>query len=292
MSINGFQFDRNDSISDDLYTTPISPLSPLEKSPTPPPLPLSLLSPLLPSVIVSLPMNFNGDNKEINGINEMQVSNNLTYPLEDSWTFWFFKNDRNSDWKDNLIELATISTVESFWSVFDRLKPASGLNPGCDYLLFKKNIQPMWEDQHNRSGGRWCLNTHRNQRSADLDTYWLYTLLSIIGDQYGDDAYNVNGCVVSIRNKGDRICLWTRDWRNTEATRRIGNRFREVADIPRSLQLAFEVCIQNLLRFQIKLFAEIIMHILSLFLRIFMMILLHKKSSDFESELSHLITKI
>ncbi|CAF1435836.1 unnamed protein product [Adineta ricciae] len=238
MSINGFQFDRNDSISDDLYTTPISPLSPLEKSP-PPPLP-ALVMPLLPSVVISFSMNVNGEREDVNSVNESEIPNNMTYPLQDSWTFWFFKNDRNSDWKDNLIELATVSTVESFWSVFDRLKPASGLNQGCDYLLFKKNIQPMWEDQHNRSGGRWCLNTHRNQRLSDLDNYWLNTLLSLIGDQYGDDAYNVNGCVVSVRNKGDRICLWTRDWRNTEVTRWIGNRFREVADIPRSLQLTFE----------------------------------------------------
>ena len=195
MSINGFQFDRNDSISDDLYTTPICPLSPLEKSP-PPPLP-ALVMPLLPSVVISFPMNANGEREDVNNTNENEMPSNMTYPLQDSWTFWFFKNDRNSDWKDNLIELATISTVESFWSVFDRLKPASGLNQGCDYLLFKKNIvsfkfirqlvyirvfvvyffqQPMWEDQHNRSGGRWCLNTHRNQRLSDLDNYWLNTV--------------------------------------------------------------------------------------------------------------------
>jgi len=46
--------------------------------------------------------------------------------------------------------------------------------------------------------------------------------LSLIGDQYGEDAPHVNGCVVSIRSKGDRISLWTRDWRNAEVTRRIG----------------------------------------------------------------------
>lgn len=47
-------------------------------------------------------------------------------------------------------------------------------------------------------------------------------LLSLIGDQYGDDADQVNGCVVSVRSKGDRISLWTRDWKNAEVTRRIG----------------------------------------------------------------------
>ncbi|CAF1117683.1 unnamed protein product [Adineta steineri] len=238
MSTINFEFDRNDSQSDDMYTTPLGPLSPQEKSPRPQPLPL-------PSLIVSLTLNSSSNEKEesdyVNDIQTLiQSSNDLTFPLEDSWTFWYYKNDRMCDWKDNLIELSTISTVESFWSVFNRLKLPSGISQGCDYFLFKKHIQPMWEDQYNRSGGRWCLGLSKPQRVNELDTYWLYTLLSLIGDQYGDDAYNVNGCVVSVRNKGDRISLWTRDWRNADVTKRIGSRFREVADIPRALPLVFE----------------------------------------------------
>jgi len=221
MSTDDFKFDRNDSQSDETYTTPISPLSPKEKSPISP-----------------------DQQQKENGVNEMQTliqsSNDLTFPLEDSWTFWYFKNDRMCDWKDNLIKITTVSTVENFWSVFNHLQAASRLGQGCDYFLFKTHIQPMWEDQYNRSGGRWCLNLSKSQRTSELDNYWLFTLLSLIGDQYGEDAHHVNGCVVSVRSKGDRISLWTRDWKNTEVTRRIGSRFREVADIPRSLQLIFE----------------------------------------------------
>jgi hypothetical protein len=131
MSTDDFQFDRNDSQSDETYTTPISPLSPQEKSPP-------------PLVIVSLTKNSNQEKQELNNVNEMQTliqsSNDLTFPLEDSWTFWYFKNDRSCDWKDNLFEIITISTVESFWSVFNRLQLASRLDQGCDYFLFKKHI--------------------------------------------------------------------------------------------------------------------------------------------------------
>ena len=126
-SSDDFKFDRNDSQSDDQYTTPISPLSPLEKSPPP------------PSVIIS-----NEQKDEFNSVNEMQTliqsSNDLTFPLEDSWTFWYFKNDRMCDWKDNLIKITTVSTVESFWSVFNHLQSASRLGQGCDYFLFKTHI--------------------------------------------------------------------------------------------------------------------------------------------------------
>jgi hypothetical protein len=70
----------------------------------------------------------------------IQSSADLTFPLEDSWTFWFFKNDRQPEWKDNLMMITTVSTVESFWSVYNHLKMASGIVQGCDYLLFKTHI--------------------------------------------------------------------------------------------------------------------------------------------------------
>jgi translation initiation factor 4E len=131
MSTDDFKFDRNDSQSDETYTTPISPLSPQEKSPPPPPLP-----------VIIAPSNEQKD--ELNSVNEMQIliqsSNDLTFPLEDSWTFWYFKNDRMCDWKDNLIKITTVSTVESFWSVYNHLQSASRLGQGCDYFLFKTNI--------------------------------------------------------------------------------------------------------------------------------------------------------
>lgn len=132
-------FDRHESQSDDIYTTPISPLSPLEKSPPPAPLPLNI-----PPVIISFENQSSEEKDEFDVVNEMQTliqsTNDLTFPLEDSWTFWYFKNDRMSDWKDNLIKITTVSTVEHFWSVFNHLKSASRLDHNCDYSLFKTHI--------------------------------------------------------------------------------------------------------------------------------------------------------
>ncbi|CAF3766438.1 unnamed protein product [Adineta steineri] len=209
--------DTTDNQSSETYTTPINPLSPKEKSPV-----------------------SNKQQEKENTVSEMQLSNDLTSPLEDSWSFWYFKNDRQCKWQDNLIQLATVSTVEHFWSVYNHIQVASRLGQGCDYFLFKTHIQPMWEDRINRSGGRWSLNLNKSQRATELDEYWLVTLLSLIGDQYTEDAEHVNGCVVSIRSKADRISLWTKDWKNAEVTKRIGSRFREVADIPRNIPLIFE----------------------------------------------------
>lgn len=118
---DNIKVDTTDNQSDETYTTPVSPLSPKDKSPVP-----------------------NEPSEKESSVNEMasmiQSSNDLTFPLEDSWAFWFFKNDRQCEWKDNLIQITTVSTVESFWSVYNHLQVASRLGQGCDYLLFKTHI--------------------------------------------------------------------------------------------------------------------------------------------------------
>lgn len=122
MSItDNIKVDTTDNSTEDNYATPASPLSPEDKSPV-----------------------SNAQQQHENSVNEMQSliqsSNDLTFPLEDSWSFWFFKNDRQCEWKDNLIKITTITTVEGFWSVHNHLQVASRLGQGCDYFLFKTHI--------------------------------------------------------------------------------------------------------------------------------------------------------
>lgn len=52
------------------------------------------------------------------------------YPLESSWSFWFFKNYSGPSWEDNLIKLTTVDSVEDFWSVFNYLKPVEDIADG------------------------------------------------------------------------------------------------------------------------------------------------------------------
>lgn len=43
---------------------------------------------------------------------------------------------------------------------------------GNDYMLFKHGIQPMWEDEANKRGGRWIANVDSKQNSP-LNDLWL-----------------------------------------------------------------------------------------------------------------------
>lgn len=57
--------------------------------------------------------------KNDNIINDNQLEPKIDptkYPLENSWSFWFFKNDKNKEWKDNLVYITSVEFVEDFWA--------------------------------------------------------------------------------------------------------------------------------------------------------------------------------
>ena len=65
--------------------------------------------------------------------------------MNNKWSFWYIKNDRLKDWKDNLIKIIDFEYVEDFWSIFNYLVSPSVLETGTDLALFKAGIEPMWE---------------------------------------------------------------------------------------------------------------------------------------------------
>jgi len=133
------------------------------------------------------------------------------HPLQNKWTLWYFKNDRAKDWESNQKQVITFSTVEDFWALYNHIENASKLGNGCDYSLFKEGIKPMWEDAHNEHGGKWLLQMDKRSRMNVLDVVWLEIMMCLIGEAFGDSGNIVNGAVVNIRPKADKISVWLAD---------------------------------------------------------------------------------
>ncbi|KAJ0050351.1 hypothetical protein NL108_017813, partial [Boleophthalmus pectinirostris] len=138
------------------------------------------------------------------------------------WALWFFKNDKSKTWQANLRLISKFHTVEDFWALYNHIQLSSNLTSGCDYSLFKDGIEPMWEDERNRRGGRWLITLSKQQRKADLDHFWLETLLCLVGEAFDDYSSDVCGAVINVRAKGDKIAIWTTDYENKEAITHIG----------------------------------------------------------------------
>mmetsp|Transcript_17313 Transcript_17313/g.22526 ORF Transcript_17313/g.22526 Transcript_17313/m.22526 type:complete len:196 (+) Transcript_17313:138-725(+) len=133
--------------------------------------------------------------------------------LHNEWCVWY-DNPRqakpNTSWKDNLKHVGTFDSVKGFWRIFNNIKPPSHLSLNSNYHIFKKGIEPMWEDPLNAKGGKWVLTIPKKEsRAGRLDEWWLHTILALIGETM-DENGDACGCVVSLRKGQDRIALWLR----------------------------------------------------------------------------------
>ncbi|XP_025836188.1 eukaryotic translation initiation factor 4E-1A-like isoform X2 [Agrilus planipennis] len=164
----------------------------------------------------------------------------IKHPLQNSWTLWYYENDRSNTWEKNQKEIASFDTVEDFWSLYNHIKLASDLKQGCDYSLFKKGIRPMWEDDANKHGGRWLISLEKKQRGNDLDRFWLDIILCLIGEAF-DNSDEVCGAVVNIRGKGDKIGVWTSDYSNKNAVLEIGQKLKERLRIPPKMTIGYQI---------------------------------------------------
>uniref|UniRef100_A0A915EIS0 eIF-4F 25 kDa subunit n=1 Tax=Ditylenchus dipsaci TaxID=166011 RepID=A0A915EIS0_9BILA len=164
------------------------------------------------------------------------------HPLQSRWALWYLKGDRTKDWEDCLKRVSLFDTVEDFWRIlYNHIQPASGLTWGSDFYLFKEGIKPMWEDENNVNGGRWLVIVDKHKRAQKLDNYWLELMMAIVGEQFEEYGDQICGAVVNVRQKGDKVALWTRDSSQDAVNLRIGQIIKEKLELPDSEPIKYEV---------------------------------------------------
>lgn len=165
----------------------------------------------------------------------------VKHPLQNAWTLWFFKNDKSRTWEENQRPIITVTTVEDFWSLYNHIEVASRLPPGADYSLFKEGIFPDWEDPRNQDGGRWILSLDKRQKEKYLDSYWLEIIFYLIGEHGDQDAFQVNGAVVNVRQRTDKIAVWLADASHHESILRIGKMLKQRLGLDPNITIGFNV---------------------------------------------------
>ena len=116
------------------------------------------------------------------------------------------------DWAKNMKKLCTFDTIEEFWGAVENVPPPSKLPVGCNYHLFREGIMPLWEDGHNIKGGKWTYNEKRDKgmSTPHVDNLWLYAMMTLVGEMYGENSDQICGAVCSLRQKQDRVAVWTK----------------------------------------------------------------------------------
>ncbi|KAI9058832.1 eukaryotic translation initiation factor 4E class I [Trametes sanguinea] len=207
---------------------------------------------------------------------------NVKHPLYSAWTLWFDSpatKGRNlpqtpmssfpqtplpqtpggvaaQGWMEDIKRVITFDSVEEFWGLYNNIVPPSQLPQKANYYLFKEGIIPAWEDEANKSGGKWSIQLPRDKNRAVVDKFWLYTMLAAIGETFdplltsegGESPQSlITGVIVSTRPQFYRISIWTRsapssspeDDKLRERIEAIGRHFKtQVLGYPENQRLA------------------------------------------------------
>ena len=163
----------------------------------------------------------------------------MKHPLENIWTFWYQKNDPSVKWEAQMKPIVSVGTVEDFWQVYNYLEPASNLQEGQDYSLFKKGMFPDWSDFQNMQGGRLIINMdkkeqmneHPRKRKERVEYMWLEVLLILIGEQTEENAHQVNGVTFNVKKRADRISVWLRNAADREGVIGVGRLVKNRLDL-------------------------------------------------------------
>ncbi|KAJ5072279.1 eukaryotic translation initiation factor 4e related [Anaeramoeba ignava] len=159
------------------------------------------------------------------------------HPLNGSWIFWALPKNRQQtiDWKDRIQKIAECSTVESFWSIYNKIRMPSEIQPGNSLFFFREGIKPEWEDEKNIGGGAWDFqfqiehNHYKNYFQEELphDKIWIDLLLGLIGEQFPETEL-ICGIVVTIKPNFIRFSIWTQESENELAQTEIGDHIRKI----------------------------------------------------------------
>jgi len=134
--------------------------------------------------------------------------------------------------------IATIKTVEEFWSCYDFLVRPNNLPTTTDYHFFREGIKPTWEDPNNAKGGKWIVRLRKGLASR----YWEEVILALIGGAHFSSMADgeVCGAVVSIRYSEDIVSIWNRNASDREVTERLRDAIKRILQLPSHVHMEYK----------------------------------------------------
>ncbi|CAG8438338.1 11335_t:CDS:2 [Funneliformis caledonium] len=169
-----------------------------------------------PSVINSRSQTTSWRNNTLRASNESDggsvdnVKSSKPYPLANEWTFYHDKYVANAtpeEYEENLKSVATVTTVQSFWSVYNNIIGPEQLQLRSSLHFMKNGIRPVWEDPHNENGGAWSFRVNKSNSQIVWRELLIrtYIVIHIILD---DDIF---GLTVSSRYNSDIFAIWNKN---------------------------------------------------------------------------------
>ncbi|RGB31826.1 translation initiation factor eIF 4e-like domain-containing protein [Rhizophagus diaphanus] len=128
----------------------------------------------------------------------------------DSWKNNSLRSSKEKEYEENLKSVATVNTVQSFWSVYNNIIGPDQLQFRSSLHFMKSGIRPVWEDPHNENGGAWSFRVNKSESKI----VWRELLMLLIGEQFEDVVSkddDIFGLSVSTRFNADIFTIWNKN---------------------------------------------------------------------------------
>lgn len=139
-------------------------------------------------------------------------------------------------YESSIKTVATVNTVEEFWTVYNHLVRPNELPTTTDYHFFREGIKPTWEDANNSRGGKWIVRLRKGLASR----YWEEIVLAILGQQFPVPDGEICGAVISIRYSEDIVSVWNKTSNDRDITERIRDAIKKVLHLPGHVHMEYK----------------------------------------------------
>ena len=130
--------------------------------------------------------------------------------FEDSWTLFYMDRVAAGMEEFHPHVVYEISSVETFWRTMNNIPSVTRLDIGCNYMLFRKGVEPRWEDARNRNGGSWSLQFQTARDKDDtVDAVWDRLCAATVGEAWAPAVRpTVVGVVAKRRERYIVMQVW------------------------------------------------------------------------------------
>jgi hypothetical protein len=120
--------------------------------------------------------------------------------LSSPWVFWKDKWETVTpeETLQSIVDVGEATNARNFFQLFEA-NDAMAIPINCSQHVFKKNVKPEWEDEHNAAGGHFRFVPVASATTSDVKKLWYTLLVAVVGDHL---TLNSAICGVGFTNKG------------------------------------------------------------------------------------------